>query len=108
MGSYPGAGAPRRRIGEFAHDRGAQLVIVGSRRRRLGRSVACGADRPVVVAAQRTARLALAHSALPWHTPPEGPGARSGSAVGGFGPPGRPSRLLRQLLEHLSEAAARP
>ena len=47
-------GSPRRRIVEFARDRGAQLVVVGSRRRRLGRSVACAvaraADRPVVVA----------------------------------------------------------
>jgi nucleotide-binding universal stress UspA family protein len=60
-------GSPRRRIVEFAHDRGAQLVVVGSRRRRFGRSVACAvaraADRPVVVAAQRPNRLALAHPA---------------------------------------------
>jgi len=48
-------GNPRRRIVEFAHDRGAQMVIVGSRRRRLSRSVSRGvaraADRPVMVAA---------------------------------------------------------
>jgi nucleotide-binding universal stress UspA family protein len=47
-------GIPERRIVEFAHDRGAQLVVVGSRRRRLGRSVARAvartADRPVLVA----------------------------------------------------------
>jgi nucleotide-binding universal stress UspA family protein len=47
-------GSPRRRIPEFAGDRGAQLVIVGSRRHKLGRSVSCGvvraARRPVVVA----------------------------------------------------------
>jgi nucleotide-binding universal stress UspA family protein len=47
-------GSPRRRITEFARDRGAQLVVVGSRRRRLARSVAGAvaraADRPVVVA----------------------------------------------------------
>jgi nucleotide-binding universal stress UspA family protein len=47
-------GSPRRRIAEFAGDRGAQLVVVGSRRHKLGRSVSCGvvrgADRPVVVA----------------------------------------------------------
>lgn len=48
-------GNPRRRIVEFAHDRGAQMVIVGSRRRLLSRSVSRGvaraADRPVMVAA---------------------------------------------------------
>lgn len=48
-------GSPRRRIVEFARDCGAQLVVVGSRRRRFGRSVggavARAADRPVVVAA---------------------------------------------------------
>jgi len=52
-------GNPRRRIVQFAHDRGAQMVILGSRRRRLGRSVARGvartADRPVMVAAPAAA-----------------------------------------------------
>jgi len=47
-------GLPHRRIVEFARDRGAQLVIVGSRQRRFGRSIARAvtraADRPVVVA----------------------------------------------------------
>jgi nucleotide-binding universal stress UspA family protein len=47
-------GSPRRRIPEFARDRGARLVVVGSRARRLGRSVSSGvvrtAGRPVVVA----------------------------------------------------------
>jgi nucleotide-binding universal stress UspA family protein len=56
-------GSPRRRIVEFARDRGAQLVVVGSRRHRLGHSVAWSvaraADRPVVVAAPRASRLAL-------------------------------------------------
>ena len=56
-------GSPRRRIVEFARDRGAQLVVVGSRRRRLGGSVgfavARGADRPVVVAGRRRARLSF-------------------------------------------------
>jgi nucleotide-binding universal stress UspA family protein len=46
-------GSPQRRIAEFAKDRGAQLVVLGSRRRKLGRSVSSGvaraADRPVVV-----------------------------------------------------------
>jgi nucleotide-binding universal stress UspA family protein len=46
-------GSPRRRIAEFAMDRGAQLVVVGSRRYRLGRSVSSGvvrdSGRPVVV-----------------------------------------------------------
>jgi nucleotide-binding universal stress UspA family protein len=48
------AGRPARRVVEFARVRGARLVVLGSRRRRLGRSVAGGvirsADRPVLVA----------------------------------------------------------
>jgi nucleotide-binding universal stress UspA family protein len=60
-------GSPQRRIVEFAHDRGAQLVVLGSRRRRLGRSIAWAitrtADRPVVVAARQRNPLALAHLA---------------------------------------------
>jgi nucleotide-binding universal stress UspA family protein len=55
-------GAPRRRIAELARDRGAQLVVVGSRRRRLGRSVSRdvtrSAGRPVVVAARPLAPAA--------------------------------------------------
>ena len=55
-------GSPRRRIAEFARDRDARLVVVGSRRRRLGPSVSSGvvraAGRPVVVARGR-ARLAV-------------------------------------------------
>jgi nucleotide-binding universal stress UspA family protein len=47
-------GSPGQRIVEFARDRNAQLVVVGSRRRRFGPSVARAviraADRPVVVA----------------------------------------------------------
>jgi nucleotide-binding universal stress UspA family protein len=47
-------GSPRRRISEFARDRGARLIVVGSRRRKLGRSVSTGvirsAGRPVIVA----------------------------------------------------------
>jgi nucleotide-binding universal stress UspA family protein len=57
-------GSPQRRIVEFARDRNAQLVVLGSRRRRLGRSIAWAitraADRPVVVAARQSNRLALA------------------------------------------------
>jgi nucleotide-binding universal stress UspA family protein len=56
-------GSPRRRISEFAGDRGARLVVVGSRKRKLGRSVSGGvareAGRPVVVARSRQ-RLAVA------------------------------------------------
>jgi nucleotide-binding universal stress UspA family protein len=59
-------GPPRRRIVEFARDRGAQLVVVGSQRPRLRRSVARAvarsADRPVVVAARRRPGPALAHA----------------------------------------------
>jgi nucleotide-binding universal stress UspA family protein len=47
-------GAPEKRITEFARDRGARLVVVGSRRRRFGRSVSGSivraANRPVLVA----------------------------------------------------------
>jgi nucleotide-binding universal stress UspA family protein len=47
-------GSPRRRISEFARDRGARLIVVGSRRRKLGQSVSTGvirtAERPVIVA----------------------------------------------------------
>jgi nucleotide-binding universal stress UspA family protein len=47
-------GSPRKRILEFARERGARLVVVGRRRRRLGRSVSGAvvraAQRPVVVA----------------------------------------------------------
>jgi nucleotide-binding universal stress UspA family protein len=56
-------GSPRRRISEFARDRGARLVVVGSRRRKLGRSVSTGvirtAGRPVIVA-RSTPRLTAA------------------------------------------------
>jgi len=47
-------GSPRKRIVEFAGDRNARLLVVGSRRRRLGRSVSSAvvraARRPVLVA----------------------------------------------------------
>jgi nucleotide-binding universal stress UspA family protein len=47
-------GSPRRRIADFARDRRARLVVVGSRRRKLTPSVSRGvvqrAGRPVVVA----------------------------------------------------------
>jgi nucleotide-binding universal stress UspA family protein len=47
-------GSPRKRILEFARERGARLVVVGRRRRRLGRGVSCAVVRaaqgPVVVA----------------------------------------------------------
>jgi nucleotide-binding universal stress UspA family protein len=47
-------GSPQKRIAEFARDRGARLVVVGSRRRKFGRSVSGSvvraANRPVVVA----------------------------------------------------------
>jgi nucleotide-binding universal stress UspA family protein len=47
-------GSPRTRILEFARARGARMVVIGRRRRRLGRSVSCAvvraARRPVVIA----------------------------------------------------------
>jgi nucleotide-binding universal stress UspA family protein len=56
-------GSPRRRILELARDRDARLVVIGSRRRRLGRSVSAAviraSERPVVVA-QRRDPLAVA------------------------------------------------
>jgi nucleotide-binding universal stress UspA family protein len=54
-------GAPQRRIAEFADARGAQLVVVGSRRHKLGRSVSSAivrAARPPVVVARALNRLA--------------------------------------------------
>jgi len=57
-------GSPARRIVEFARDRNAQLVVIGSRRRRISpsvsRAVTRAADRPVVIAAPRPSNLALA------------------------------------------------
>ena len=51
------AGSPAQRVVEFARIRGARLVVLGSRRRRLGRSVSRdvirSADRPVIVAGRR-------------------------------------------------------
>jgi nucleotide-binding universal stress UspA family protein len=53
-------GSPRRRISEFARDRDARLIVVGSRRRKLGPSVSTGVIRsagvPVTVM-QSPARL---------------------------------------------------
>jgi nucleotide-binding universal stress UspA family protein len=50
------AGGPAQRVVEFARDRAAKLIVVGSRRRSLGRSVSRrvirSADRPVLVAGQ--------------------------------------------------------
>jgi nucleotide-binding universal stress UspA family protein len=47
-------GSPRRRISEFARDRSARLIVVGSRPRKLGQSVSTGVIRsagpPVIVA----------------------------------------------------------
>jgi nucleotide-binding universal stress UspA family protein len=47
-------GSPRRRISEFARDRSARIIVVGSRRHKLGQSVSTGvlriAERPVIVA----------------------------------------------------------
>jgi nucleotide-binding universal stress UspA family protein len=56
-------GSPQRRIVEFARGRGGQLVVIGSRRRRFGRSIAWAitrsADGPVVIAGRQSSRLAL-------------------------------------------------
>jgi nucleotide-binding universal stress UspA family protein len=60
-------GSPRRRIAEFARNRGAQLVVVGSRRRRMRRSVSRGVTRascrPVLVA-KRPGGLEVAGSVV--------------------------------------------
>ncbi len=57
-------GSPRRRISEFARDRGARLVVVGSRGRKLRQSVSTGvirtAGRPVMVARSRPRLTAAA------------------------------------------------
>lgn len=56
-------GSPRKRIAEFAGDRGARLVAIGRRERKLGPSVSSGVVRtagtPVVVA-KGLQRLAVA------------------------------------------------
>ena len=55
-------GAPRKRILQFASDRDARLIVVGSRRRRFSRSVSRGvlraAEGPVVVTRSRRPLLA--------------------------------------------------
>lgn len=55
-------GSPGRRLPELGRDRGARLLVVGSRRRKLGRSVSrrvVNASRgPVVVASRRQRRAA--------------------------------------------------
>ena len=55
-------GAPRKRILQFASDRDARLIVMGSRRRRFSRSVSRGvlraAEGPVVVARSRRPLLA--------------------------------------------------
>jgi nucleotide-binding universal stress UspA family protein len=55
-------GAPRKRILQFASDRDARLIVVGSRQRRFSRSVSRGvlraAEGPVVVARSRCPVLA--------------------------------------------------
>jgi nucleotide-binding universal stress UspA family protein len=60
-------GKPRRRIIEFARDRGARLVVVGSGGRRLHRSVSSGvartSERPVVVT-RRLGPLAVANGQI--------------------------------------------
>lgn len=66
------AGSPTRRILEFARDRNARLVVVGSRKRKFGRSVSSGLARaagPPVVVATRLQKLALSgnDSVRPFH-----------------------------------------
>lgn len=60
-------GSPRKRILDFARHRGAQLVVVGRRRRRLGRRVFCAvvrtARRAVVVAQGSTRSMVAGSSA---------------------------------------------
>jgi nucleotide-binding universal stress UspA family protein len=57
-------GSARRRITEFARDRGARLIVVGSRGRKLRQSVSAAviraAGRPVVVARSAPALTAIA------------------------------------------------
>jgi nucleotide-binding universal stress UspA family protein len=56
------AGSPARQLVEFARLRGARLVVLGSRRRRFGRSVSRSviraADRPVLVAGASATAIA--------------------------------------------------
>ena len=61
-------GSPRKRIVEFARDRGAGMVVLGRRPRRLGRSVSRAvvraARRPVVVAPKPLRRAGATAPAL--------------------------------------------
>jgi nucleotide-binding universal stress UspA family protein len=61
-------GSPRKRILEFARDRGARMVVLGRRPRRLGRSVSRAvvraAQRPVVVAPKLQRRAVATAPAL--------------------------------------------
>jgi nucleotide-binding universal stress UspA family protein len=79
-------GRPKRRIAELARDRQARLVVVGSRKRKLGSGVSGavvrGAGRPVVVA-RDSERPAVARR----------PGARRSSAR----PPSRAGKPARAL-----------
>jgi nucleotide-binding universal stress UspA family protein len=60
-------GSARRRITEFARDRGARLIVVGSRGRKLRQSVSAAviraAERPVVVARSVPGLTAVAAAA---------------------------------------------
>jgi nucleotide-binding universal stress UspA family protein len=61
-------GPPRRRIPEFARDRDARLVVVGSRKRKLGRSISIAVVRDAgrsVVVARDLQRLTYASGAWP-------------------------------------------
>jgi len=57
-------GSPTRRITEFARDRGARLIVVGSRDRKLRQSVSKAviraAERPVVLARSAPGLTAVA------------------------------------------------
>jgi nucleotide-binding universal stress UspA family protein len=62
-------GSPARHVADFALRRGAQVVVVGSRRRRLGRSVAWAitraAELPVIIASRHPAGLREAAAVAP-------------------------------------------
>lgn len=73
-------GSPRRRISEFARDRSARLIVVGSRRRKLGKSVSSGvirtAGRPVAVARSIPRLIGVASSPITPHWIPRAASAR--------------------------------
>ena len=89
-------GSPRRRITEFARDRGARLIVVGSRGRKFRQSVSTGviraAGRPVIVARSTPQVAAAAQATRSPHSRQGGRQARTSGVRRGV----RPTRRSRR------------